>query len=80
MADLWVIIIKNIYNIPLSNTTIEGGAVAIDLASRAEYADKIWCLVVENTFTSIPEMAKVLLGWRLLHYLPLLCYKNKVLL
>lgn len=23
-------------------------------------------------------MAKVLLGWRLLHYLPLVCYKNQV--
>ncbi|KAK9738540.1 Serine aminopeptidase, S33 [Popillia japonica] len=54
-----------------------GGAVAIDLASRAEYAEKIWCLVVENTFTSIPDMAKVLLQWRLLNYLPLICYKNK---
>ncbi|KAK4877423.1 hypothetical protein RN001_009929 [Aquatica leii] len=56
-----------------------GGAVAIDLASRAEYADKIWCLVVENTFTSIPDMAKVLLGWKMLQYLPLACYKNKFL-
>ncbi|XP_065160536.1 protein ABHD13 [Atheta coriaria] len=54
-----------------------GGAVAIDLASRVEYSEKIWCLVVENTFTSIPDMAKVLLQWRLLNYLPLLCYKNK---
>lgn len=56
-----------------------GGAVALDLASRAEYSEKIWCLVVENTFTSIPDMAKVLLGWKILHYLPLAFYKNKVL-
>lgn len=56
-----------------------GGAVAIDLASRADYAHKIWCVVVENTFTSIPEMAKVLLGWRVLQYLPLAFYKNKFL-
>lgn len=55
-----------------------GGAVAIDLAARPEYADKIWCLIVENTFTSIPEMARVLLSWRMLQYLPLICYKNKV--
>lgn len=34
--------------------------------------------MVENTFTSIPEMAKVLLRWRVLHYLPLGFYKNKV--
>lgn len=57
---------------------ILGGAVAIDLAVREEYASKIWCLVVENTFTSIPDMAKVLLGWRLLHYFPIVFYKNKV--
>lgn len=57
---------------------IIGGAVAIDLACRTEYAEKIWCLVIENTFTSIPDMAKVLIGWRLLNYLPLICYKNKV--
>ncbi|XP_019865001.1 protein ABHD13 [Aethina tumida] len=56
-----------------------GGAVAIDLAKREDYSSKIWCLVVENTFTSIPEMAKVLLGWRLLEYFPLFFYKNKFL-
>ncbi|CAH0546634.1 unnamed protein product [Brassicogethes aeneus] len=56
-----------------------GGAVAIDLARREDYASKIWCLVVENTFTSIPDMAKVLLGWRVLEYFPLVFYKNKFL-
>lgn len=56
----------------------QGGAVAIDLASKPEYASRIWCLIVENTFTSIPDMAKVLLSWRMLQYLPLIFYKNKV--
>ncbi|KAL3284657.1 hypothetical protein HHI36_018811 [Cryptolaemus montrouzieri] len=56
-----------------------GGSVAIDLASRNEYFMKIWCLVVENTFTSIPNMAKVIFGWRLFQLLPQLCYKNKFL-
>lgn len=56
-----------------------GGAVAIDLASKPDYASKIWCLIVENTFTSIPDMAKVLLSWRMIQYLPLLFYKNKFL-
>ncbi|XP_046389626.1 protein ABHD13 [Ischnura elegans] len=56
-----------------------GGAVAIDLSSQPEYASKIWCLILENTFTSIPDMAAVLLGWRVLNYLPLFCYKNKFL-
>ncbi|XP_067005113.1 protein ABHD13 [Anabrus simplex] len=56
-----------------------GGAVAIDVASRPEYSSKIWCVVLENTFTSIPDMAKVLIGWRLVNYLPLCFYKNKFL-
>jgi hypothetical protein len=55
-----------------------GGAVAIDVAARPEYASRIWCLILENTFTSIPDMAKVLIGWRVLQYLPLCFYKNKV--
>lgn len=58
---------------------VSGGAVAIDLAIREDFTNKIWCLVVENTFTSIPDMAKVLLGWRMLQYFPLVFYKNKVI-
>ncbi|XP_050361300.1 protein ABHD13 isoform X2 [Nymphalis io] len=54
-----------------------GGAVAIDLASRLEYKNKIWALIVENTFTSIPDMAKILLKWRCLNWLPMFCHKNK---
>ncbi|XP_063632798.1 protein ABHD13 [Cydia splendana] len=54
-----------------------GGAVAIDLASRLENRNKIWALVVENTFTSIPDMAQIILKWRCLKILPLICYKNK---
>ncbi|XP_045461975.1 protein ABHD13 [Harmonia axyridis] len=56
-----------------------GGAVAIDLASRDDYSLKIWCVVVENTFTSIPDMARVIFGWKLFNLLPLVCYKNKFL-
>lgn len=56
-----------------------GGAVAVDVAARPEYASRIWCLILENTFTSIPDMAKVLIGWRVLQYLPLCFYKNKFL-
>ena len=33
-----------------------GGAVAIDLASRCDYRDRLLALVVENTFTSIPDL------------------------
>lgn len=58
----------------------QGGAVAIDLATRVEYAQKIWCVIVENTFTSIPDMATVLMSSELLKYVPLFLYKNKVIL
>jgi fermentation-respiration switch protein FrsA (DUF1100 family) len=34
-----------------------GGAVAIDLAADAVYGSRIMGLMVENTFTSIPDMA-----------------------
>lgn len=52
--------------------------MAIDLARRPDYAKKIWCLILENTFTSIPDMATLLFGSKILWYLPLFCYKNKV--
>ncbi|VVD00196.1 protein ABHD13 [Leptidea sinapis] len=54
-----------------------GGAIAIDLASRIENRNKIWAMIVENTFTSIPDMAKILLKWRILSWLPQFCHKNK---
>lgn len=54
-----------------------GGAVAIDLAADTEYCQRIMCVILENTFTSIPDMA-----CELIHpsfkYIPLFCYKNKV--
>ena len=45
---------------PTINIIFSGGAVAVDLASRLENSTKIRCLMVENTFTSIPEVAKSL--------------------
>jgi hypothetical protein len=55
-----------------------GGAVAIDIAIRQEISQRIWCLIVENTFTSIPDMATNLIKSKIMQYLPLFCYKNKV--
>jgi len=55
-----------------------GGAVALNVASDPRYASRIAAVVVENTFTSIPEMARALFDVSVLHYLPELCYKNKV--
>lgn len=62
----------------LYKNCLKGGAVAIDLAARVEYSRKIWCVIVENTFTSIPDMAIVLMSSDLLKYVPLFLYKNKV--
>ncbi|XP_066590262.1 protein ABHD13 [Prorops nasuta] len=53
-----------------------GGAVAIDLATKEENIQRIWCLILENTFTSIPDMAAIV-GSKALRYLPLFLYKNK---
>lgn len=54
-----------------------GGAVAIDLAANTEYSQRIMCVILENTFTSIPDMAVELIH-RYVKYLPLFCFKNKV--
>lgn len=54
-----------------------GGAVALDLAARPDQAQHLLGVIVENTFSSIPEMARVLFGWRLLRWLPDFCYKNQ---
>ncbi|XP_032679931.1 protein ABHD13 [Odontomachus brunneus] len=56
-----------------------GGAVAIDLATKEENSRRIWCLILENTFTSIPDMAALFVGSKFLQYLPLFIYKNKYL-
>uniref|UniRef100_A0A1B6BZ41 Protein ABHD13 n=1 Tax=Clastoptera arizonana TaxID=38151 RepID=A0A1B6BZ41_9HEMI len=54
-----------------------GGAVAVDLVARPEYGSKIWCLLLENTFTSIPEMAYSLFRWHVLKSVPNMFYKNQ---
>lgn len=55
-----------------------GGAVAIDVACCPEYSPKIWCVIVENTFSSVPDMASILIG-SYLRFLPLWFHKNKFL-
>lgn len=54
-----------------------GGAVAIDLAADPEYNQRIMCVIIENTFTSIAEMAAELIHPKI-KYLPSFCFKNKV--
>ncbi|KAJ6649552.1 Protein ABHD13 [Pseudolycoriella hygida] len=52
-----------------------GGAVAIDVASDPEYYQKLMCVMLENTFTSIPEMAVSLIH-QSIKYFPLFMFKN----
>lgn len=39
-----------------------GGAVAVQLLSDPAMAARVYCLIVENTFTSVPDMARVILA------------------
>lgn len=54
-----------------------GGAVAVELASRPDTAALISGLVLENTFTSLPEAATVLFRLPLLSALPGLVMTNR---
>lgn len=56
-----------------------GGAVAIDLASDPHYCHSVSALLVENSFTSIPDMAQIFLNFRLVKAFPSWFYKNKFL-
>ena len=55
-----------------------GGAVAFNVAALDQYTDFLFAVIVENTFTSIPEISKYL--FKYLRGLPEWCYKNKVIL
>ena len=54
-----------------------GGAVAIEIASRCENREKISGLIVENTFTSIPDIAQTLFSFRMVRMIPTWFYKNQ---
>jgi len=54
-----------------------GGAVAVDLASRSKNKDRIGALIIENTFTSIPDIAKILFPFKFIKMLPVWFYKNQ---
>ncbi|CAF4695797.1 unnamed protein product, partial [Rotaria sp. Silwood2] len=56
-----------------------GGAVALHLASHLAQTNatpSLYGIIVENTFTSIPDMAKRLFQVTVLDYVPNWCYKN----
>ena len=53
-----------------------GGAVAIAVSSHEKYMHVLFAMILENTFTSIPEISRHLFSW--LKRLPTWCYKNVV--
>ncbi len=55
-----------------------GGAVAIHIASQANYSGRLAGVIVENTFTSLPDIGRHLFSFRIIKYLPMWCHKNKV--
>ena len=55
-----------------------GGAVALRVCSEHYYTARVAAVIVENTFTSISNMARGMFDFRVLRYLPEWCYKNKV--
>lgn len=56
-----------------------GGAVAIDLAFKTQRSGRIMALMVENSFTSIPDTARILFSAKPIRWLPNWCYKNQFL-
>lgn len=56
-----------------------GGAVAIDLVSRPKFGKHVFILIVENTFTSIPDIAKQMFNFKIIHWLPDWAFKNQFL-
>jgi len=54
-----------------------GGAVAVDLASRSVNKERIGAVILENTFTSIPDIARILFPFKLIKLLPVWFYKNQ---
>jgi len=54
-----------------------GGAVAVDLATRSCNKERIAAVLLENTFTSIPDIARLLFPFRAIKCLPVWFYKNQ---
>ncbi|XP_054724914.1 protein ABHD13-like [Uloborus diversus] len=56
-----------------------GGAVAIDLVSRPKFGKHVFILMVENTFTSIPDIARQMFNFKIIKWLPDWAFKNQFL-
>jgi pimeloyl-ACP methyl ester carboxylesterase len=55
-----------------------GGAVAVNLAFQPFYARHIAVLMLENTFTSLPDIGRTIFDFPILQYLPDILFKAKV--
>ena len=49
----------------------------MDLCSRPENRDRVACLILENTFTSIPDVARVLFNFKIVRFIPNWMFKNQ---
>ncbi|KAI8505996.1 PREDICTED: protein ABHD13-like [Branchiostoma belcheri] len=57
-----------------------GGAVGVHLATHSIFRDRIFAVILENTFTSIPHMATIIFSMkRILKWVPVWMYKNQFL-
>ncbi|KAL5013441.1 hypothetical protein ScPMuIL_007711 [Solemya velum] len=54
-----------------------GGAVSIHLAANTYYSQYLAGLILENTFTSLPDIGRKLFDFKILDLLPEWCFKNK---
>ncbi|XP_013416983.1 protein ABHD13-like [Lingula anatina] len=54
-----------------------GGAVAIYVSTHPHYSRKIFAVILENTFTSLPQVAKALFHLGFLQRLPNWSFKNQ---
>lgn len=63
-------------SLPMALTVSLSCFQVIDVAADPNYGSKIMCSIVENTFTSIPHMARTLISH--VSLIPLICHKNRV--
>jgi pimeloyl-ACP methyl ester carboxylesterase len=55
-----------------------GGAVAVNLATHPVHSHNICALILENTFSSLPDIGRTLFNFQIINSLPDWCFKNQV--
>ena len=56
-----------------------GGGVAVRICAMPQYSSQICAMVLENTFTSLPDIARHVFSISAIAYLPVCCFKSKVM-